>query len=79
MNSRTRLFDRILVIFFLTNLFLQPLNEWVFENFLPERLTEGLFWFSLGLYGGFFIYKNEVIRMWRIDRESGKIKESNEQ
>jgi hypothetical protein len=67
MNKRTKIIDRILLVFFALSLFLDVLNDRVLKGLLSDSFILFLFAFSLGLLLGYKLYYWEILKMWRED------------
>lgn len=64
MNNRTRLLDNIIKIVLLVSILVGSIGrEWI-----NDKIAMAIFFFSLGVFIGFQLYKQEILRMWKKDK-----------
>jgi len=69
MNKRIKTIELILSINFAVSVLLSSFGREVFII----QFVNYYFWLSLGLIGGFLVYKYEVKRMWKKEKEEDKL------
>lgn len=62
------LYEWIIAIFLLSNVILYPLNEEY--TIIPQKFLGYSYWLSIGFFLGFRLYKHEVYKIWKKDREN---------
>lgn len=69
MWKRFNVYEGIIAINFLCNLFFYAFNEAVLKYAFPRDIAGYMFWISLGLYLGFQLCKYEMRRVWKKQTE----------
>ena len=63
--GRFILFERIIWFFLIFNIVFQPINEDIFNYFLPKEINGYMYWFSIGLFFGYQLYKYSINKYWK--------------
>lgn len=59
-HKKIEFYDAILTAVFIFGLVSDILNTFLFNNYIPSKIIEYFFWFSLGAYFGFNLLKWEI-------------------
>lgn len=63
--KRLNISEKIINVIFILSIVSDLVNEKLLDKMFPEYSTSYFFWFSLGLYFGFKLYKRELFRFWK--------------
>jgi hypothetical protein len=63
--KRLKFYEWAVALFFMINIMTQILHDFFSFNFETKEVIDYMFWFSLGLYLGFQLFKFEIKRISR--------------
>lgn len=62
-RKRIKLYDTIIATIFIFGLISDVVNRFLFNDYIPTKIIDYFFWFSLGAYLGFNLLKWEIKRI----------------